>query len=144
MANAGLVLDTNVVISAHLKETGFEHFVLDLALNSIVRLYVTEEIIEEYARVLERPKFRISPRKRNESLRLIRKAATLIEPAGPVHGATDPDDDKFLECAEYAPADYLVTGNKRHFPARWKSTQIVNARELITILLAHPGYELNR
>jgi len=30
-------------------------------------------------------------------------------------------------------ADYLITGNKRHSPARWKSTKILNARELLGI-----------
>jgi predicted nucleic acid-binding protein len=28
----------------------------------------------------------------------------------------DPDDNKFLECADAARADYLVTGNQGHFP----------------------------
>jgi hypothetical protein len=28
----------------------------------------------------------------------------------------DPGDTKFLQCAETAKADYIVTGNKRHFP----------------------------
>ncbi len=30
-----------------------------------------------------------------------------------------------------AGADFLVTGNTRHFPDQWKNTRIVNARELI-------------
>jgi predicted nucleic acid-binding protein len=36
--------------------------------------------------------------------------------------AGDPDDNQFLECAEAAQADYLVTGNIRHFPEVWKET----------------------
>jgi hypothetical protein len=27
-----------------------------------------------------------------------------------------------------------VTGNKHHFPKRWKSTQVVNARELLELI----------
>ena len=42
----------------------------------------------------------------------------------------DPDDNMFLECAETAHADYLITGNKRHFPSVWRSTKIVNARDV--------------
>jgi predicted nucleic acid-binding protein len=30
--------------------------------------------------------------------------------------SVDPGDTKFLLCAETAQADYIVTGNKRHFP----------------------------
>jgi predicted nucleic acid-binding protein len=43
----------------------------------------------------------------------------------------DPADDPFLECAEAAKADYLVTGNKQHFPKQWRQTVVVNARELL-------------
>jgi uncharacterized protein len=49
-----------------------------------------------------------------------------------VQACSDPDDDCFLECAEAAQADFLITGNKRHFPKRWKGTEIVNAREFLT------------
>jgi hypothetical protein len=38
-------------------------------------------------------------------------------------------------CSSNAPkrhiADYLITGNKRHFPSVWRSTKVVNAREFI-------------
>jgi uncharacterized protein len=40
-------------------------------------------------------------------------------------------DNRFLECADAAAADYLITGNKRHFPASWKRTKIVNARDFL-------------
>jgi len=49
--------------------------------------------------------------------------------------ATDPDDNCFLECAEAAGADYLITGNKRHFLARWKNSKIVNTREFLDTLV---------
>lgn len=39
----------------------------------------------------------------------------------------DPDDIIFLQCAQAAIADYLVTGNTRHFPENWKKTRIVRA-----------------
>jgi uncharacterized protein len=43
-----------------------------------------------------------------------------------------------LECAEAGEADFLVTGNKRHFPAHWGKTRVVNARELITTIFPQP------
>jgi predicted nucleic acid-binding protein len=33
-----------------------------------------------------------------------------------IRAAKDPDDDKFLECAFEAHADYLVTGNLKDYP----------------------------
>lgn len=62
---------------------------------------------------------------------MIRNAGKRIVPMSDLQIALDPSDDMFLECAEEASAQYLVTGNKKHFPAAWKSTRIVNARELI-------------
>jgi hypothetical protein len=50
-----------------------------------------------------------------------------------VFAANDPSNDKFLECADAARADYLITGNLRHFPRFWKSTKVVTAREFIGI-----------
>jgi len=36
-----------------------------------------------------------------------------------------------LECAQAARADYLVTGNLKHFPTSWTETRIVTARWLL-------------
>ncbi|MGA2715896.1 MAG: hypothetical protein ABSG41_22565 [Bryobacteraceae bacterium] len=47
------------------------------------------------------------------------------------------DDDKFLECADTAHADYLVTGNPRHFPKFWKNTKVITSREFISIVAPH-------
>ena len=62
-------------------------------------------------------------------LELLKAEATIVSPQATATGSKDDSDNRFLECAEAADAEYLVTGNKRHFPMEWKSTQIVNARE---------------
>ena len=49
----------------------------------------------------------------------------------------DPADTIFPECADDARADYLITGNQRHFPKYWKKTKIINSRELIGIVGPH-------
>jgi len=135
MLRPSVVLDTNVIVSAHLRAEGLERFALDLALNCRVQLYYSEPILAEYEAVLSRAKFRISPAKLVESLLLIRMAGKRVLPKRHLHAATDPDDNIFLECAEEARAEYLVTGNKRHFPEAWRDTRIVNARELLTEIL---------
>src|ERR1022692_2729013 len=43
-------------------------------------------------------------------------------------------DNRFLECAKAAAANYIVTGNTRHFPQRHKETKIVSGRQLLDIL----------
>jgi predicted nucleic acid-binding protein len=62
---------------------------------------------------------------------LIRSAARIVRPQHEWKVTVDPADNRFLECAESARADYLVSGNKRHFPKSWRQTWIVNARELV-------------
>jgi hypothetical protein len=46
----------------------------------------------------------------------------------------DADDNVFLECADVACADYLVTGNLRHFPRFWKTTWVITPREFIGLV----------
>jgi predicted nucleic acid-binding protein len=68
-------------------------------------------------------------------MRLITSKTALVSPTTTVTAATDPDDNMFLECAEEAEANYLVTGNKKHFPAKWKQTKVVSGREMMTLML---------
>lgn len=126
-----VVLDTNVVVSAHLNSEGFERHALDLVLAGKLQLVASELILAEYAEVLARPKFAIPRIRRARSMALIRNSARTVAPSRRVTIARDPTDNRFLECAEAGRADYLVTGNKRHFPLRWRQTSVVNARELI-------------
>jgi predicted nucleic acid-binding protein len=49
----------------------------------------------------------------------------------------DPDDNKFLECVDAARADYLVTGNQRHFPQFWKGTKVITSRQFVDIVAPH-------
>ena len=44
----------------------------------------------------------------------------------------DPADTKFLDCAQAARADFIVTGNKRDFPdGSYGATRVVSAGELL-------------
>jgi predicted nucleic acid-binding protein len=60
-----------------------------------------------------------------------------IKPAGLQRTVLDPDDNIFLECADAAKADYLVTGNHRHFPRFWKKTKVITPREFIGLAAPH-------
>jgi putative PIN family toxin of toxin-antitoxin system len=131
MKNVRVVLDTNVIVSAHLRSDGFERHVLDLVLAGKLRLIASLQILEEYEGVLQRPKFGIDRRQVRRSLALLRAAARIVRPHRNLKLTRDPADNRFLECAEAGKADYIVTGNKRHFPGKWRQTQIVNSRELL-------------
>ena len=54
-----------------------------------------------------------------------------------VEVTSDPDDNIFVECADAARADFLITGNRKHFPAFWKNTKIVTPREFVSLVAPH-------
>ncbi len=92
---------------------------------------------EEYADVLSRPELSIRKGLRLQLLQLIKNHSHLVKPSHRLEVTSDPDDNIFLECADAARADYLVTGNQKHFPAFWKNTKIVTPREFVSLVAPH-------
>ena len=137
MLSLRLVLDTSILVSAALKPEGLQRTVFLLAISKPARLYVSEAIVAEYEAVLARPELVIRKGRQRQLLELIENRAHLVRPSREVRAASDPGDDMFLECADEARADYLVTGNLRHFPKFWKATKIVNAREFVSLAAPH-------
>jgi putative PIN family toxin of toxin-antitoxin system len=132
-----LVIDTNVVVSAVLKPDGLQRTVFLLATAKPARWYVTDPIMEEYAAVLARPELKIRRSLRLQVMQLIKNHTYSVTPSRLPQVTTDPDDNIFLECADAARADYLVTGNQRHFPRFWKKTKIIHSREFLDIVAPH-------
>jgi putative PIN family toxin of toxin-antitoxin system len=130
MKRPTVVVDTNLLVSATYKAYGAEAAVLDLVADHKLNAAISDRILAEYEDVLSRPHLRLNPDRAASALRLMRLEGTLVRPTVRLSVSPDESDNRFLECAEAADADYLVTGNKRHFPVRWKRTEIVNAREL--------------
>jgi putative PIN family toxin of toxin-antitoxin system len=132
-----LVIDTNILVSAALKPEGLQRTVLVLAMTRPARLYISQSILEEYREVLARREFKIHRGLRQQLLQLIKNRAQLVDPVRGLQLTKDPDDNKFMECADAARADYLITGNQRHFPRFWKKTKIITSREFISIVAPH-------
>jgi putative PIN family toxin of toxin-antitoxin system len=132
-----LVLDTNVLISAALKPEGLQRTVLIFAVTKPAHLYISSAILTEYRDVLARPELQIRRGVRQEVLQLIKRRARSIVPGKRLQVTIDPKDNIFLECADEARADYLVTGNVRHFPRFWKRTKVITSREFVSIVAPH-------
>ena len=137
MLSLRLVLDTNIVVSAALKPEGLQRTVLLLAITKPARLYVSAPIVSEYWAVFSRPELHIRRGLRRQLLQLIENRANLVFPSRSLQITSDPGDNIFLECADAARVDYLVTGNQRHFPKFWKKTKIISSRDLISIVAPH-------
>jgi putative PIN family toxin of toxin-antitoxin system len=137
MLSLRLVVDTNVLVSAALKPDGLQRTVLLIAMTRPARLYISPAILAEYAEVLSRPELRIRKGLRQQLLQLIKNRSYVINSTRPIDAARDPDDNKFLECADAARADYLITGNLRDFPRFWKQTKVITSKEFITLASPH-------
>jgi putative PIN family toxin of toxin-antitoxin system len=137
MLSLRLVVDTNIIVSAALKPEGLQRTVFLLAITKPAQFYISPSIVLEYRAVLSRPELRIPKGLRQQYLQLIRNRSRLIKPTRSLQITSDAADNIFLECAEAARADYLITGNTRHFPAFWKNTKIVSSREFITLMAPH-------
>src|ERR1035437_9073998 len=109
-----LVLDTNLLVSANLNDEGLEALIVVLALNRKTQACVSEPILNEYQRVLLYPRLKFVPREVSRFLAGLRQASVVVAPVHTVSASSDEPDNRFLECAEAASADFLVAGNKRH------------------------------
>jgi putative PIN family toxin of toxin-antitoxin system len=132
-----LVIDTNVLISSAIKPTGLQRTVVLLAMTKPARWYVSRPILEEYAEVLARPELQIRRGLQQQLLQLIKNRSYTVAPTRHLEVTRDPDDNFFLECADVARGDYLVTGNQKHFPKFWKNTKIITPREFISLTAPH-------
>jgi uncharacterized protein len=130
-----VVIDTNVVVSANLVDEGLPAAILDLAANKRILMCVSEAVLAEYKEVLERRRLKLAPQRIARSLSVIRKTSLLVKPARTVTVIKDDPDNRFLECAHASSADYLVTGNTKHFPKTFERTAIVTPKQLIDALL---------
>jgi uncharacterized protein len=132
-----VVLDTNIVVSAALRPYGLQRTVFVLALTKPARMSVSQEILAEYRSVLARPALKITKGRQQQLLQFVRNRVRVVHPRYKLEVTSDPGDSKFLECADAARADYLITGNQRHFPRFWKNTKVITSREFVSLVAPH-------
>ena len=129
------VIDTNVFVAALLTKNSDSATVKvyeAIANGKITPLY-HEDILDEYAEVLSRPKFKFSEEKINAVLELIVKYGVEVFPKPTGEIIIDMDDLIFYEVAMEKREDdsYLVTGNQKHYPVR---DYIVTPAEIMEII----------
>ena len=127
-------IDTNVIVSSMLKKDSFPAQVVDEVVNGRIRLLLNEDILEEYAEVLSRSKFRLPSDSVQHLLNELKKQAIYVDARSVEEQIPDPDDAVFyeivMEAREHTDA-YLVTGNIKHFP---KKPYVVTPKEMIDIM----------
>ena len=129
------VLDTNVIVSG-LNFPGNERLVLELALRGRFELCLSPFILEEVAGVLVR-KFGWAEERSSQALRTLEDSAIVVQPRRlPEVIEGGHADNRILECAVEASADYLVTGDRQHLLPleEHEGARIVNAPRFLSVL----------
>jgi putative PIN family toxin of toxin-antitoxin system len=113
-----VVIDTNVVVSAALKNKDPEAVLRAVVAHPDWEWVVSAEILVEYKTVLARAKFGLPPELLHQWITFLETVTVLVEvPVVPLY-PPDPTDAKFLACALAAQADWLVTGDRDFAQAR--------------------------
>ncbi len=103
-----VVLDTNIYVSSAFWE-GKPYRIVQRALNDEFSVFVSEDIIKELKRVLARD-FGLADEAITENIDAILTFAKKIEINQNVSVVKDdPDDDRIIECALSAKAQYVIT-----------------------------------
>jgi len=105
-----------VLVSGLLSPDGPPGRVLDLLLRGDIVLCFDDRVLAEYRRVLARPKFGFEPARVKEILDYLHGEGEAASAAPLNIELPDPNDCAFLEVAVAAGAEFLITGNLKHFP----------------------------
>lgn len=124
-----VVLDTNILISAF-EFGGLPREAFLLASPGLLTAYTSEPLLAELGRVLQE-RFRYPRERVAEIGRRLRRLCVVVDAIREVNDCDDPDDNRVLECALAARAQFIVTGDKALLRlSPYRGIRIVSAAEL--------------
>jgi putative PIN family toxin of toxin-antitoxin system len=131
-----VVIDTNIVVSAILKDKDPEEVILVIATQPDIEWIVSPEILTEYKEVLKRDKFHLPDDILQSWFILIDSLTTVVVADIFVDFPRDRKDAKFLACALVSDADYFITGD-RDFdqPQKILNTAILSVRQFKKLVM---------
>jgi len=133
-----IVLDANILVSASFWR-GKPEAVLIRAAHGKDTLFITDEIVAEVEDVFKRPKFPATEAEKRYKLQRIKEISRKITVPDferiTTGGSRDTDDNKYLECAAAANAEYIVSGDIHLLELKkFHGIKIVRAAEYIDIV----------
>ena len=111
-----VVVDTNVIVSAQLNANGPPAKILSLILNGKLSLLYDNRILFEYIEVLSRKDFGFKTETTSDLIDFFKHEGEYISANPSDAKFHDEADKKFYEVHKSGDAQYLVTGNRKHFP----------------------------
>ena len=131
-----VVVDTNVVVSAILRDRLPETVLLFIISQPDFEWVASPEILTEYREVLRRPKFALPDSLLSEWDKRFRSAVAEWPVEISVPFPRDVKDAKFLACALAADADFLITGDLDFSEARkLGNTKIISVSQFDELVI---------
>jgi uncharacterized protein len=125
-----VLIDTNVLVSAALRDKDPEAIILFIAAQPDWDWIVSAEILAEYREVLSRPKFALPDDLRQRWFDLLDTLTTRVQVEAVFDFPRDQKDARFLACALAANAEFFITGDHDFTQA----TKLVNTTILSVAL----------
>jgi uncharacterized protein len=133
-----VVLDTNILISALMIQTGNPAAIYRGWQQGRFTVLTCAEHLDELRATLRKPAIaeRIKPYKAGGLVNELKKVAEVVEELPRIRRSPDANDDFLLALSEAGRADYLVTGDKSGLLAlkHHKGTRIVSARAFAALI----------
>ena len=134
-----IVIDTNVIVSALIGSSYPRQILYNLVFEKKVIVCTSADVFKEYIEVLSREKFRKYPDFVAKAEIVINKLYELsikYIPSVKLTVIQDDPDNRILELAVTAQADYIVTGNTRDFTfSQYEGIKVVSPEQLINLVL---------
>jgi putative PIN family toxin of toxin-antitoxin system len=129
-----VVFDTNIFISAFAIPGGNAEEAYLQAIQGTFELVTSVTILTETAGIL-RTKFEWADDKIEQFLQSVSRVATVLKTHPHLHVVQDEADNRILECAQLARADYIVTGD-RHLLAlqRYEQTTLISLADFLALI----------
>jgi putative PIN family toxin of toxin-antitoxin system len=132
-----VVFDTNIYVSAFAIPGGRAEEAYLQAVQGAFDLFTSFAILTETANVL-RTKFDWSEERTRQLLRTISRTASILKPAHTLHLLADEADNRILECAIAAEADFIVTGDRHLLTLeRHQDVSIITLADFLDRLTRH-------
>jgi putative PIN family toxin of toxin-antitoxin system len=139
-----VVFDTNILVLSLLGDPATA--ILQAAFTGVpvksLAFYYSEATLGEYQNVLgpegitAKDPLIYHPKRTANLLSQVRDLGHLVHPTIALDLCSHEPDNRFLECAVTADADYLVTVNTRHFPPSYGGVEIVPPHHFYNLLFS--------
>jgi len=122
------IIDTNILIDAMTDDFSYTWKIIDLVLQGKIKAVASDKILKENRLIIERNIVKESDKQRLEKFFVnievvqVNKKIRVIK--------DDPQDDKFIECADETNADYIISSDRHLLNLeKYKDTKILSPKD---------------